>query len=115
MCTQSIKLYVKYYANINKLQKKMHACVKLDFNASNLQSAPKIRRWAITWFCDFTGDTRLHSFSDCYALLQHSFTRVTVASGGDGNCPEYQVKCYDFEHLAASDIAESSSNYAHSE
>ena len=29
--------------------------------------------------------------------------------------PEYQVKCYDFEPVAASDSAESLSNLAHSE
>ena len=43
------------------------------------------------------------------------FTRVTVAIGSDGNFPEYQVKCYDFEPQAAYDIAEPSSNLAHSE
>ena len=38
-----------------------------------------------------------------------------MAIGGDGNFPEYQVKCYDFEPLAASYTAESSSDSAHLE
>ena len=50
-----------------------------------------------------------------YALLQYSSTRVTMASGGNGNFPEYQVKCYDYKLQAASDTAESSLNSAHSE
>ena len=72
-------------------------------------------RWTIAWFCDVTGDIRLHSASDFHALLQYSFTRVTVARGGDDNFPEYQLKYYDFEPLAASDIAESFPNSVYSE
>ena len=67
------------------------------------------------WFCDVTCDISLHSVNYFYALLQYSFTRVTVASGGNSNFPQYQVKCYDFEPLVASDTAETSSNLAHSE
>ena len=66
-------------------------------------------------FCDVTCDINLHSVSDFYALLQYSFTRVTVASGGNSNFRQYQVKCYNFEPLVTSDTAESSSNLAHSE
>ena len=44
-----------------------------------------------------------------------SFSRVTTVSGDNGNFPEYQIKCYDFEPLAATDTTESSSNSAHSE
>ena len=39
------------------------------------------------WFCD-DNDMGLHSVSDFYAMLQHSFTRVTIASDGDVNFPE---------------------------
>ena len=35
-----------------------------------------------------------------------------MASGGDGNFPEYKAKCNDLEQLAASDTAESYSNSA---
>ena len=38
-----------------------------------------------------------------------------MASGGDGNFPEYKVKCNDFEPLVASDTEESSLNLALSE
>ena len=56
------------------------------------------------------------SYSLCfYALFRNSFTRVTMASGGDCNFPKYQLKFYDFEPLAASDTAESPSNSAISE
>ena len=44
-----------------------------------------------------------------YALLPR-FTRITMASGGDGNFQEYQIKEYDFEPLVTSDAAESSSS-----
>ena len=57
------------------------------------------------WFCDVTCNIRLHSVSDFYALVQYSFTRVTTASGGDGKCPEYKVKCNDLETLVASDTS----------
>ena len=57
----------------------------------------------------------LNSVSVFCALLQYSFTRVTVASGGDVNCPEYEVKHSDLEPLVASDPVESSSNLAFSE
>ena len=49
-------------------------------------------------------------------ISMHCFTALislTMASGGDGNFPEYQVKCYILE--SASDSAESFSNSAHSE
>ena len=64
-------------------------------------------RWVITWFCDVTGDIRLHSVRDFCALFQYNFTYVTMASGGTGNFPEYKIKFYDFKPLAASDITES--------
>ena len=51
----------------------------------------------------------LQSTIGFYALLS-SFTRITMASGGDGNFQEYQIKRYDFELLATSDAAESSSS-----
>ena len=60
------------------------------FNASNSQSArknAKLMRWAVTWFCDVNGDMGLHSVSDFFAMLQYSFTRVTIASDGDVNSP----------------------------
>ena len=40
------------------------------------------------WFCDVNDDMGLHSISDFYAMLQYSFTRVTIASDGDVNFPE---------------------------
>ena len=39
-------------------------------------------------FCDVTDDMDLHSISDFYAMLQYSFTRVTMTSGDDVNFPE---------------------------
>ena len=66
-------------------------------------------RWKITWFCDVTCDIRLHPVSDFYALLQYSFTCITMVNGDDGNFLEYKVKCNDFEPLVVSDTAESSS------
>ena len=47
-------------------------------------------------------------------MSMHCF-QYCFTSGADGNVPEYQVTCYDFEPLATSDTAESSSNSAHSE
>ena len=70
-------------------------------------------RWVSTWFCDVTGDIRLCPGNDFYVRLQYSFIRVTMASGGEGNFPEYEIKCYDSEPLAASYTAELSSNSAH--
>ena len=44
-----------------------------------------------------------------------SFTSVIMVSGSDGNFPKYQIKCCDFEPLAASDTAEPFSNSTHLE
>ena len=40
---------------------------------------------------------------------------IYMASGGDGNFPEYKIRCNELEPLAASATAESSSNSALSE
>ena len=56
------------------------------FNVSNSQSAGKnlkLMRCAITMFCDINDDV-----SDFYAMLQYSFTCVTIAREGDVNFPE---------------------------
>ena len=47
----------------------------------------------------------------CFSII----SLTSLASGADDNFPEYQVKCYNFKPLAASDTAESSSNSTHSE
>ena len=39
------------------------------------------------WFCDIN-DTRLHSVSDFFAMLQYSFTRITIASDSNMNFSE---------------------------
>ena len=40
------------------------------------------------WFCVVNDDMGVHSVSDFYAMFQHSFTHITIASDGDVNCPE---------------------------
>ena len=41
------------------------------------------------WFCEVNDDMGLHSVSDFYAMLQHSFINgITIASDGDLNFPE---------------------------
>ena len=64
------------------------------------------------WFGDVTDDMGLHSVSDFYAILQYSFTHVTMVAM---SVLQNKVKCHNFEQLAACDITESSSNSALSE
>ena len=80
------------------------------FSVSNSQIKLEIKFEAIEMADHMvvTGDIRLRSVSDFYALLQFSFTRVITASRGDSNVPGYKVKCNDFKPLAASDTVESS-------
>ena len=40
------------------------------------------------WFYDVNDDMGLQSFSNFCAMLQYSFTRITIASDGNVNFPE---------------------------
>ena len=77
------------------------------FNAFNSQNPHKIH--------DVTDDSVVSISHSFLCSASSNFTHITMASGDDGNFPEYQIKGYDFEPLATSDAAESSLSLAHSE